>query len=337
MALKKISYGPATVHYHLGARFSLLKTLASGRKTFLITDENILAAHSKKFKGWQTIVIKPGENHKVQATVDKIILQLIESGADRSSLLVGVGGGVITDLTGYIAAIYMRGIQVGFVPTSLLAMVDAAIGGKNGIDVGVYKNMAGTIRQPSFLIYDLSFLETLPEAEWRNGFAEIIKHAAIKSPALFRELENNDGGTYRKKRKLLEALVTENMLIKSRLVQKDEFEKGERKLLNFGHTLGHALENQYNLAHGEAVAIGMVYAAKFSEALLGFKNAASIKKLVEQYGLPSDISFDREKIMQVLSRDKKKNLDEVHYVLLEKIGRATTKPLGFSQIQALLK
>ncbi|MGZ5287532.1 MAG: 3-dehydroquinate synthase [Flavisolibacter sp.] len=337
MAIKKITYGQSSVHYHLGARFPQLKKLATGRKTILLTDENVFAAHSKKFKGWQTIVIKAGEAYKVQATVDHIVEKMIESGADRSSLLVGVGGGVITDLAGYVASVYMRGIQVGFVPTSLLAMVDAAIGGKNGIDVGVYKNMVGTIRQPSFLLYDISLLETLPDKEWRNGFAEIIKHATIKSPALFRELESNSVAGYRKKRTLLESLVTRNMLIKSKLVQLDEFEKGDRRLLNFGHTLGHAMENQYDLSHGEAIAIGMVYAARFSQELLGFKNADAVKNLLEKYGLPSDIFFDREKIMQVLKKDKKKNLDQVHYVLLEKIGKAVTRPLSFSQIEELLK
>src|SRR6185369_11874808 len=126
----------------------------------------------------KTIVLKPGEVYKNQQTVDNIIQQLIDLGADRKSFLVGVGGGVVTDITGYVAGVFMRGIQFGFVPTSILAMVDAGIGGKNGIDVGVYKNIVGLIRQPSFLLYDYAFLKSLPKTEWVNGFAEIIKHAA---------------------------------------------------------------------------------------------------------------------------------------------------------------
>ncbi len=337
MPVKKTRYGSSTVHFHLDGRFSMLKTIASGKKTFLITDENVFAAHQKKFKAWPTIVIKAGEQYKVQSTADDIIRQLIEHGANRFSMLVGVGGGVVTDITGYVGAVYMRGIAVGFIPTTLLAMVDAAIGGKNGVDVGVYKNMAGTIRQPSFLLYDTSLLQTLPEQEWRNGFAEIIKHAAIKSPEMFAELQRNDLSKYRKNKKLLEVLVNRNMMIKSRLVQQDEFEKGERKLLNFGHTLGHALENQYHLSHGEAIAVGMVYAATFSERILGFKKAAAIKNLLNLYGLPTELDFDRARILQVLSRDKKKDLDRIHYVLLEKIGKAVTKPLSISQIEDLLQ
>lgn len=337
MPVKKIRYGASTVQYHLDARFSMLKTVTAGKRIFLITDENVFAAHEKKFRTWPTIVIKSGEKYKVQSTADNIIRQLIDQGADRSSMLVGVGGGVVTDITGYVGAVYMRGISVGFVPTTLLAMVDAAIGGKNGIDVGIYKNMVGTIRQPSFLLYDSRLLQTLPDQEWKNGFAEIIKHAAIKSAGMFEELQRNDIGSYRKNNKKLEALVNRNMMIKSKLVQQDEFEKGDRKLLNFGHTLGHALENQYQLSHGEAIAVGMVFAAAFSEKILGFTKAAAIKNLVEQYGLPTEIKFDRAKILQALSRDKKKNLDHIHYVLLEKIGKAVTKPLNIVQIEDLLQ
>src|SRR5690606_852417 len=132
--------------------------------------------------------LNAGEQFKVQQTVNEVIEQLIHFGADRQTWLVGVGGGVVTDITGYVAATYMRGIRFGFVPTSILAMVDASIGGKNGIDVGVYKNIVGTIRQPSFLLYDYQFLKTLPETEWINGFAEIIKHACIKDVRMFNEL-----------------------------------------------------------------------------------------------------------------------------------------------------
>jgi 3-dehydroquinate synthase len=139
----------------------------------------------------------------------------------------------------------MRGLQFGFVPTSILAMVDASIGGKNGIDVGPYKNLVGTIRQPSFLFYDTEFLQSLPDAEWMNGFAEIIKHSCIKDSKMFKELEKNEIGLYRKDKKALDDLIRRNVLIKSKVVKGDEFEKGERRLLNFGHTLGHAIENIY--------------------------------------------------------------------------------------------
>ena len=146
--------------------------------------------------------VKSGEEYKVQATVDTIIEQLIAMEADRKTTLVGIGGGVVTDITGYVASVYMRGITFGFVPTTFLAMVDASIGGKNGIDVGVYKNMVGIIRQPSFILHDLIFLNTLPQSEWENGFAEIIKHACIKDAAMFRELETNSLKKYQDGKKI---------------------------------------------------------------------------------------------------------------------------------------
>jgi len=141
--------------------------------------------HEKHFKNFKTIALPPGEKFKTQATVNSIISWLIDFEADRKTTLVGVGGGVITDLTGYVASIFMRGVAFGFIPTTLLSLVDASIGGKNGIDVGLFKNMVGTVKQPNFILHDIHFLSTLPQSEWHNGFAEIIKHACIKDSALF--------------------------------------------------------------------------------------------------------------------------------------------------------
>src|SRR5579862_8804211 len=199
-----------TTTYYLDADFSYLEKLVDKDHTVLITDEHLFAAQQKRFGGWNTIVINAGEEFKVQATVDSIVEQLIGLGADRKTVLVGVGGGVVTDITGYVAAIYMRGLSFGFVPTSVLAMVDASIGGKNGIDVGVYKNMVGTIRQPQFLLYDYSLLKTLPKDEWVNGFAEVIKHAAIRDARLFGELEKNKLGVYQKDKTALARLIHRN-------------------------------------------------------------------------------------------------------------------------------
>ena len=172
------SFSSSTVNYYFDAQFEQLQKLVPPEQTIILTDENIFARHKKKFKGWKTIVIKAGEAHKNQSTVDQIIEQLIETGADRKTTLIGVGGGVITDITGYVAGIFLRGISFGFVPTSILAMVDASVGGKNGVDVGLYKNMVGLIRQPSFILFDYSLLKTLPKEEWINGFAaEQVNHS----------------------------------------------------------------------------------------------------------------------------------------------------------------
>lgn len=325
------------VKYYFSAKFSALAKLTAKDRTVLITDENIYSKHTAKFKGWNTIVLKPGEAFKVQATADSIIEQLIALQADRQFTLVGVGGGVVTDLTGYVASVYMRGISFGFVPTTLLAMVDASIGGKNGIDVGQYKNMVGIIRQPDFLLFDYSFLTTLPDIEWSNGFAEIIKHACILDATAFRLLEKGSLASMQKDRKALHALIERNARLKSGVVQRDEFEKAERKLLNFGHTLGHALETQYELSHGQAVAIGMTYACHFSDGLLGFKGTERVVKVIEQYGLPAHASFKADKVFDVLKMDKKRVRKEMNYIMLEKIGKAVILPVPLKELEKWIR
>lgn len=329
-------FGSKSTDYYFADCFSQLKEIVDKKAAVIITDENVFAAHQNKFKGWNTIVLKAGEQYKIQQTVDAVIEQLIEIGADRRWTLIGVGGGVITDLTGYIASVFLRGIRFGFVPTSLLALVDASIGGKNGIDVGDYKNMVGTINQPSFILHDLIFLNTLPDKEWRNGFAEIIKHACIKDAAMFNELEKRDVNFYQKKKKELCELIQRNALIKTKVVQKDERESGERRLLNFGHTLGHAIENQYQLMHGEAVAIGMGFAARLSGQLLKFNEAARIETALTQYGLPSAAAYDKNKVFAVLKGDKKKENDIIHFILLERIGKGIIRPVSLNDLYEYL-
>jgi 3-dehydroquinate synthase len=327
MQKKTIRYGSGAVDFYFATGFSHLKQLADQKRAVIITDENVFTAHQQRFKNWQTIVLKAGEAYKVQPTVDSVIEQLIAFGADRQTVLIGVGGGVVTDITGYAASIYMRGIRFGFVPTTVLALVDASIGGKNGVDVGVYKNMVGCIRQPSFILHDLIFLNTLPEKEWRNGFAEIIKHACIKDAGGFKELQVRDVSFYRKKKTELCGLIQRNALLKSKVVQLDEFETGDRKLLNFGHTLGHALENQYELSHGEAISIGMVFACRLSQILRSFKSGEKVQQLLAQYGLPVQAQYDKDKVIEVLRMDKKKSKDHINFILLDRIGKASISPI----------
>ena len=336
MQTQQYQFSSAKVNYYFDADFSLLAKKEDKDRAILITDLHVFTAHAKKFSGWNVIVLKPGEEFKVQETVDAIIEQLIEYNADRKTLLIGIGGGVITDLTGYVAAVYMRGIRFGFAPTSVLAMVDASIGGKNGIDVGVYKNLVGTIRQPEFLLYDYSFLKSLPKQEWSNGFAEIIKHGCIKDAAMFRELQKNKPAYYQKNKAALSKLIKRNAAIKSAVVQKDEFEKGDRRLLNFGHTLGHAIENMYELSHGQAISIGMTAACEISAQLSGFKDSSKVIGLLEQYGLPTYAEFDKKQAIQNLKMDKKKDKAAMNYVLLEKIGKGIVKSIPIAQLEGLI-
>lgn len=332
----KVKFSTQTVSFFLEGKFAALPKLVDAKNAFYITDENVFALHEKKFKGKNTIVIPAGEQHKQEATVHFIIEALINFGATREAILIGVGGGVVTDIVGYVSGIYMRGVQVGFVPTSLLAMVDASIGGKNGIDVGVYKNMVGLIRQPSFLLYDIDFLKTLPQHQWENGFAEIIKHAAIKDAAMMQELSSHSLSYYQKNKKALQLLIKKNVQIKVKVVQKDEFEKGDRKLLNFGHTLGHAIENEYALLHGHAISIGMVYAAKISQVVEGFSATGILVDTLKKYGLPTAMRFDVKKALQVMQKDKKKAATGMQYVLLQKIGKAVYQTIPMKSLEQLI-
>ncbi len=333
----KVKFSNSTVSFVLDGSFAAIDKMVDKTQAIYITDENVYALHQKKFKGKKTIVIPAGEEHKQQATVDFIIEALLNFGATRQAVLIGVGGGVVTDIVGYVAGIYMRGVAVGFVPTTILAMVDASIGGKNGIDVGLYKNMVGLIRQPQFLVYDLDFLKFLPQHQWENGFAEIIKHAAIKDAKMMKELSVNNLSFYQKNKKALASLIERNVQIKVKVVQKDEFEKGDRKLLNFGHTIGHAIENQHVLLHGHAISIGMVYAAKISQVLTGFSETNILVETLKKYGLPTAMRFDIQETMQVMQKDKKKATAGMQYVVLQKIGKACCETIPMKSLEKLIK
>ncbi len=337
--MKHVNYrfSASSTDFYFAGGISQLKKITDPKATVIITDEHVYKAHAKRFKGWNTIVLKAGEAYKIQSTVDAVVEQLIQLEADRKTTLVGVGGGVITDLTGYIASVYMRGIRFGFIPTSVLGLVDASIGGKNGIDVGMYKNMVGVIRQPAFILHDMAFLKSLPQADWENGFAEIIKHACIKDAAMFADLEQHTLAHYQRRQQSICDLVQRNALIKINVVKKDEFEKADRRLLNFGHTLGHALETQYELLHGQAISIGMTYACHISEQLTGFKQTGKVVALLEKYKLPTYASFDKQKVFNVLKMDKKRERSEMNYVLLEKTGRGVIKSISLKQLERIIQ
>ncbi len=337
MKTVKLKFSSTVVNFIIDGKFASITKITGSQDAIYITDENVYALHEKKFARKKTIVIPAGEEHKHQATVEFIIEALLNFGANRQTILIGVGGGVVTDMVGYVAGIYMRGVAVGFVPTTILAMVDASIGGKNGIDVGLYKNMVGLIRQPQFLLYDFSFLASLPHHQWENGFAEVIKHAAIKDAKMMKELASHDLVFYQKNRKALITLIEKNLMIKAKVVQQDEFEKGDRKLLNFGHTLGHAIENEHALLHGHAISIGMVYAAKISQVLNGFSEVGLLVEAFKKYGLPTAMHFDVDAAMEIMQKDKKNAAKGMQYVLLTKIGKAVTETISMKTLYKLIK
>jgi len=336
--MQTISFPTTDVHYHFQSSFGKLKELYNPTQCIIITDDQINSLYNASFKDHKVIIIPTGESQKNLQTIAALTDELLSLEATRHTILIGVGGGVITDITGFLAATYMRGIKFGLVPTTLLGMVDAAIGGKNGVNTGLHKNIIGTITQPSFILYDTAFLKTLPIQEWSNGFAEIIKYACIFDKGLFEELEQRDIEYYQNNDNALQTLIERCAAWKNKTVLADEKETGERKLLNFGHTAGHAIEKLYALPHGAAVAIGMIIACMVSQEITGF-DASSIQRLIallQNYELPVSRVIDTKSVMELLHTDKKRNITGIDYIVLESIGKGVIKNISFDTIEDTL-
>jgi len=306
--------------------------------TVVLADENVLNFHSEKIKSFPVLSIREGEGSKSLDAYSDIFQLLLDLNVDRSWTLVGVGGGITTDLAGFIASTYFRGIPYGFVSTTLLGQVDAAIGGKNGINYKGYKNLIGVIRQPEFVLCDIETLKTLPRKEFIGGFSEIIKYAFIRRPDIQSYLTENLEAALAFEENVLQFLVRESVATKVEIVQNDEMEKGDRKLLNFGHTFGHALEKLYGISHGEAVAIGMMLAGKVSVNLgmIGPEVLAQLEDLIVKSGLPVDMDFDVELMADTMKKDKKRRKDSMDFILLEGIGKAVIKEISLNTLTSLL-
>ena len=213
-------------------------------KVVIITDSNVRGYYQKDFPPCEVIEIGIGEKIKTLDTVNNIYEKLLLLEADRSCFILGIGGGIVCDIAGFVASTYLRGVRFGFVSTTLLSQVDASVGGKNGVNFQGYKNMVGVFNQPEFVICDMKLLKTLPEKEVLCGLSEIVKHGAIADAELFSYLEKNHEKALGLDTKVIERLVYDSVVLKSTVVNKDEKESGERRKLNFGHTLGHAIENE---------------------------------------------------------------------------------------------
>lgn len=334
-----ISFPTGNTEYLLHANYSQLLQVAPVAHSIIITDNNIHRLYGHLFTDYRVLIIDSGESSKTWETIHVLVEKLAQFEAHKNTKLIAIGGGMITDIVGFLASIYMRGIPFAFVPTSLLGMVDAAIGGKNGINVGLYKNMLGTIRQPEFILFDTSFLETLPLAEWSNGFAEIIKYAFIKDASIFKQLSEANLNSYKIRPDKLNALIDLCVQHKNEIVLADEQEKHLRKTLNFGHTTGHAFETLYGLDHGHAVALGMIVALIASEQhmQLPIEIRSHLVQLLHQFGLPTQLRFDVDKVIQTLKRDKKRQQGSIDFILLTDIGSACIHPLNFDEIRQALQ
>jgi 3-dehydroquinate synthase len=321
---------------HLVEKNIDLKDYFSVQNTVVITDHNVSQIYRGKLAPYQCITIQAGESSKNLQTMQSIYDQCLDMEIDRNSLIVGFGGGVICDVAGFVGATYMRGVDCCFVPTTLLAQVDASIGGKNGVNLHGYKNIIGTFYQPKLILCDLNLLKTLPEKEIKNGMAEIVKHASIASSDLFEFLEQSEISSCNIS--LMEKLVCLSARIKTNIVTADEKEQNERRKLNFGHTLGHALEKLSGISHGEAVSIGMVAAAKISvrKQLLERADSERLEKLLKRLGLPTKFYGDVKEVVQIMRKDKKRIKEGVYYILLRNIGDAVIEKIDFEEIEEIL-
>jgi len=313
-----------------------------GREVFIVTDPLVNDLYGDKLRrGLKdcrvcTLEVPRGERYKNLKLASKLYDELVRHSAHRDSLIIALGGGVIGDLAGFIAATYMRGINYVQVPTTLLAQVDASIGGKTGVNHPKCKNLIGSFYQPKLVYIDIQTLTTLPARELRTGLAEVVKYGVIKDSDFFKFLEANSHhlntnafeapDTLRAALKVWQTIVAESAKIKARVVEKDETEAGLRMILNFGHTVGHAIETltryrAYN--HGEAVAMGMVVAARIAcrKKMISLHSVERITGLLEKLGLPTEIEgLPADRIVKALAIDKKVRGGKVQFVIPERIG-----------------
>ncbi len=305
------------------------------RKLFVVADETVWRCLGERLEAglvgrdWTLLPVALGEPRKRLDVVEQLCQAMHQAGADRRSAVVVFGGGVAGDVGGFVAAVYMRGVDAVQVPTTLLAQVDASVGGKTGVNLASGKNLVGAFHQPRLVLIDPATLETLPEREYRAGLQEVVKHGVIRSEELFAYMERNQGAVLLRDPSAVEFMIGESVRIKADVVRRDECEGGLRRILNFGHTLGHALEAETGygrLLHGEAVAFGMIAAAKLSElrGRLGPADRERIEAVVLDYAsLPDLEGLDAHRIVARIAGDKKAVGGRARFVLADQIGRVS--------------
>jgi shikimate kinase/3-dehydroquinate synthase len=342
-----------TVRFAAGAPEVAAAAVAALRPSmvFVVTDETVhglwgaglaAALAARGVPARATVVLPPGEQHKRLSSVERALTVMVEAGADRDAVVIGHGGGVVTDLAGFTAALLLRGVRWVALPTTLLSMVDASVGGKTGVDLGLAKNAVGAFHQPSAVVVDAAHVTTETARAYTGGLAEVVKSAAIGDAALFEELEAHADAVRRREPDLVEELAYRSVAVKAAIVARDEREAGDRALLNFGHTVGHALEAEGGfdrLTHGEAVALGMVAALRVGVGLGVTAPALAdrVTALLARLGLPTDL--DAQPIaaaLPFLGLDKKRRGGAIRFVLLRGLGEAGLQALAPEAIGPLL-
>ena len=317
--------------------------IESAAEAPLVTDNRVASFYPQLFRGRAHCVLPAGEKMKSLATAKKFYRQFLDWKLDRSSMVIGLGGGALCDLVGFAASTYLRGINFLLVPTSLLAQVDAAVGGKTGINFAGLKNVIGTFALPRATLIDVRFLLTLPREEILGGLAEVIKHGLIASSELFSLVEKNWESILQKELELLEKIVFSSVQVKMTVVSEDVQEADTRRILNFGHTFAHALEKTRRISHGLAVAWGMAFATRLSAhlGLLDQGEAQCILTFLHRvYPFLERMEFSSsflEKLFEKIQSDKKKTGDDISLVLLRRIGEAQVRRIPLKELRGVLR
>lgn len=321
----------------------LSASIRSGRSVAVVSDENVWQYYGDDFQRQvnriglkaEAIILRPGEDNKSLAGLNRLYEFFADINLNRSGLVIALGGGVIGDLTGFAAATWMRGVEYIQFPTTLLSQVDSSVGGKTALNLPSGKNIIGAFHQPKLVVIDPDTLRTLPRREINCGLGEVIKYGAIRSSFLFEKLEQGQADDY-------EAIISECCAIKAGIVANDEFDAGERALLNFGHSFGHALESFYQYQrfnHGEAVALGMIIASALGEQM-GLTEPGTGRRIIKALkinGFETSLPCSPLDLMPLLKHDKKSEGDGLRLALLNKIGDALIKPIRFLELENLLR
>lgn len=311
---------------------------ADGSRTIIITDAKVHANNLEFVNRYDHIIIGQGESAKTIVKLEEIYRQLLAMEADRSTFILGMGGGIVTDMTGFVASTYMRGVRFAFLPTTLLAQVDASVGGKNGVNLDGYKNIVGVFNQPAFVLCDTELLASLPDREFRAGIAEVIKAAVVGDPELFAILEHHPFEEIRSDRDLLREIIVRSIKVKTAIVERDLCERNERRKLNLGHTFAHAIERNFaTMSHGEAVAVGMavICDAAVRKGLLGAETAERIKSLISKMGLPTVPPVEMRILLNTTRADKKREGKGIYLVFPRAIGECTVTNVDMDSLEEI--
>ena len=313
----------------------LLPLVESYHRVVLLTNERVDGLYGHWVGEYPRIILPEGEASKSLETISFVYRELMRLGADRHTFILALGGGILCDMAGFAASTYMRGVRFGYLPTTLLAQVDASVGGKTGVNLDGYKNMVGTFSQPEFVLCDARLLASLPEREFCCGLAEVIKMAVLGDRELFEILEQHTVADLRADSELLSRIIGRCVAQKGAIVERDEREADERRLLNLGHTFGHAIEHCHpEFYHGEAVAIGLVMASEMAQqqGYFSAEESARIRALIEKMQLPVRVDIPKDELKQAMRQDKKSQEEQIALILPSTIGRCRVVKISLESL-----